>query len=489
MWLPRDLRTQNRLLALIAILVVCTFTASFFDIVWNFPFVFALLFIIPIVLSAEWFYKKAVYVAIFLGLVSIVSALFPFPSQMVPLDEILRMALFVIIAYVLGDMNEKRDKDLKQLKKLNTAILQLSDPVFITDAKGVIEFVNPAFEKLTGYLAKEAIGQTPRILKSGRYKSEFYKDLWGKILSGKDFTGEVVNKKKDGSVYLVERTITPIVGDFGKVSHFIATGKDITDRKILEQRINDYMLDLEKQVKDRTQEVLQTEKMAALGVLVAGVAHEVNNPLSFVKANTQIVLEDLNKLKGRSNKADEKLIEDSLELLRINKEGIERIAAITKALKRFARPDSGERVATDINQGIKDSLILLGNQMKHKVKIHEEYGDIPPIICNIGQLNQVVVNMLNNSMEAMETGDVWIRTWSADGDVFVSIKDNGSGIDPKIQGRIFDPFYTTKEMGTGLGLTISYRIIKDHGGDILLESEVGKGTTMTIRIPIAPKKK
>jgi two-component system NtrC family sensor kinase len=338
-------------------------------------------------------------------------------------------------------------------------------------------------------LAKEAIGQTPRILKSGRYKSEFYKDLWGKILSGKDFTGEVVNKKKDGSVYLVERTITPIVGDFGKVSHFIATGKDITDRKILEQRINDYMLDLEKQVKDRTQEVLQTEKMAALGVLVAGVAHEVNNPLSFVKANTQIVLEDLNKLKGRSNKADEKLIEDSLELLRINKEGIERIAAITKALKRFARPDSGERVATDINQGIKDSLILLGNQMKHKVKIHEEYGDIPPIICNIGQLNQVVVNMLNNSMEAMETGDVWIRTWSADGDVFVSIKDNGSGIDPKIQGRIFDPFYTTKEMGTGLGLTISYRIIKDHGGDILLESEVGKGTTMTIRIPIAPKKK
>jgi len=431
-----------------------------------------------------WYYKKAVYVAIFLGFVNIISALFPFTPRIVPLNEILSMVTFIIIAFVFGDISEKRDKHLNELKKLNTAILQLSDPVFITDAKGNIEFVNPAFEKLTGFSAKEAIGKTPRILKSGKYNAKFYKGMWKKILSGQAYNAEIINRKKDSSVYIVERTITPIIEDDGRITHFIATGKDITDRKRLEQQITKYMQDLEEQVKERTREVIQNEKMAALGVLVAGVAHEINNPLAFIKANSEIMQEDLAKIKSHPDAKDEKRLDEMIELVRTNRDGINRIETITKALKRFARQGSGEPEIADINQGIKDTLILLRNQMKNKVQIHEEYGDIPSIVCNIGQLNQVFINIINNSMEALETGDVWIKTWSSEGNIFISIRDNGSGIPPENLGKIFDPFFTTKKMGTGLGLTISYRIIKDHDGNIQVESEVDKGTTISIRIPI-----
>jgi two-component system NtrC family sensor kinase len=476
-------RIDNRLLILFFMIVVCVIAALFFDVVGDYGILYALFFFIPIIFAGMWFYTKAVYVAIFLGVVNILSASFPFTHELIPANELLRTTIFIVVAYAFGYVNKKRAEGIQELQNLSTAIEQTIDPVYVTDKEGVIEYVNPAFERLTGYSAAEVVGKTPSILKSGKHDRHFYEELWSTILSGKSFHAEIVNRKKTGELYYVERAITPIRDDEGRIARFIATGKDITERKKLEEELNKYTKDLEKQVQQRTREVIQAEKMSSLGVMVAGVAHEINNPLSYVKANTEIMLEELSEFKERRSDAEHGILDDLERLTRTNKEGIERIAAITTALKRFAKPDTSARIPADINQGIKDTMLIVRSQMEGRINVHEDYGDIPKIPCSIGQLNQVFMNVIMNSIEAMDSGDIWIKTWAAKENVYIEIEDNGRGIQTEILGRIFDPFFTTKEKGTGLGLTVSHRIIEDHKGEITVETSVGKGTRIVIRLP------
>ena len=167
-----------------------------------------------------------------------------------------------------------------------------------------------------------------------------------------------------------------------------------------------------------------------------------------------------------------------------NIDGIDRIATITRTLKRFAKSDSEGMVKADVNEGFRDTLVIVHNQLKHRVEVHEDYGKIPRTVCNLGQLNQVFMNMVLNSSQAMDAGDIWIKTWNDEQNIYIEIKDNGSGIPEDKLQRIFDPFFTTRHDGTGFGLSISYRIMKDHNGDVQVKSEVGKGTTMKIVLPI-----
>jgi len=219
--------------------------------------------------------------------------------------------------------------------------------------------------------------------------------------------------------------------------------------------------------------------------LVAGVGHEINNPLSYLRSNSELIQEYLQKLKKihESNDDEIKIFVLLERMLRTNMAGIDRIANLTRTLKRFAKPDVKGKAGADINEGIRDTLYMVYNQLKYRIRVHEDYGIIPNLLCNMGHLNQVFMNILLNASEAMDEGDIWIRTRYDNGDIFVEVKDNGRGIPTDQISNIFNPFFTTKDNGTGLGLSISYRIIKDHNGEINVDSQEGVGTTMTIIIP------
>lgn len=262
-------------------------------------------------------------------------------------------------------------------------------------------------------------------------------------------------------------------------------------------------------------QILQSEKMASIGQLAAGVAHEINNPMGFINSN----LATLKKYVGRqaefiehlsqniidnTDAENEKRVVDMRNLLKIDhiitdtlclieecQEGAERVKVIVENLKNFSRVDHAEVSFVDINQSIDSTIKIAWNEIKYSAKLEREFGDIPQIKCFPQQLNQVFLNLLVNAAHAIqakgkEEGLITVRTWSDENNVFISVKDTGSGIPEDIRQRIFEPFFTTKEVGkgTGLGLSISYDIIMKHGGGITVESELGQGTTFIIRLPV-----
>jgi signal transduction histidine kinase/HAMP domain-containing protein len=278
-------------------------------------------------------------------------------------------------------------------------------------------------------------------------------------------------------------------------------------------------------------QIIQQEKMASIGQLAAGVAHEINNPMGFIMSNLGtlrkyverltefirvqeesigLLMGDAGKLAGDNETGEvgkavdkgalEKILNERKRSLKIGPitrdledlvkeslEGAERVKKIVQNLKNFSRIDETEYKLADINSGIESTLNIVWNELKYKATVKREYGDLPTTMCNLGQLNQVFMNMLVNAAHSInQQGEITVRTWHGAGAIHVSITDTGSGIPDSVMGRIFDPFFTTKEVGkgTGLGLSIAYDIVKKHNGDIAVASEIGKGTTFTVTIPV-----
>jgi two-component system, NtrC family, sensor kinase len=293
----------------------------------------------------------------------------------------------------------------------------------------------------------------------------------------------------------------------------------------LEKKVKERTLELEKsldKLKKMQQQLVHSEKMSSLGQLVAGVAHEVNNPATSVYAGIQALetnIEDLleyseeyrelsNVIKKGDLQKAKKIVENLEEInedmeylldegipwsLKSMKEGATRIKDIIKNLKTFSRIDEAEIKHADINEGIQTTLALVHHELKNRVEVIEEYADLPFIECYASELNQVFMNILVNAAQAIKgEGKIWISTYMEDDWVFIKIKDSGTGIPPEVLKDIFNPFFTTKPVGvgTGLGLSISYGIIEKHGGEISVSSEVGKGTEFTIKLPAKgiPKK-
>lgn len=252
--------------------------------------------------------------------------------------------------------------------------------------------------------------------------------------------------------------------------------------------------------------LLQQEKMASIGVLAAGVAHELNNPIGFVHSNLSTLGRYCEKL-GRVLAAYERrlpgdaeldalrreeklafLLEDLPTLIRESLEGTERVRKIVADLKVFSHPAEKQMVHADLNECLRSTLNIVHNELKYKARVITDLGSIPQVRCRPGEINQVFMNILVNACHALRgPGEIRVAT-STEGDtVTVTIADTGSGIPEEIRARIFDPFFTTKPagQGTGLGLTISYDIVRKHGGTLTFESEVGKGTTFSIRLPVA----
>jgi two-component system NtrC family sensor kinase len=237
-------------------------------------------------------------------------------------------------------------------------------------------------------------------------------------------------------------------------------------------------------------QLIQSEKMAALGLLVAGVAHEINTPMGAIHSNNDIMTRAVGKVRKLLEPAPDNEVRRLLDILgevcRNNEIATERIMKIVGSLKNFARLDEAERKKVNIHEGIESTLSLLRHQLKNRIRIVKSFGDIPEIECYPNELNQVFMNILVNAAQAIKhRGEITVKTWREGDRVKIAISDTGVGIPPENLSKVFDPGFTTKGvgLGTGLGLSICYKIIQDHRGTIAAESSK-QGTTFTISIPL-----
>lgn len=251
------------------------------------------------------------------------------------------------------------------------------------------------------------------------------------------------------------------------------------------------------QLKKSQSQLIQAEKMASLGQLTAGVAHEINNPINFVSANVNPLkrnFDELVQVLKERRPGDETgdldyLINESIQLLSGIEEGSRRTAEIVKGLRTFSRADEGDLKSVDVHEGIESSLLILNNKLRHQqIAVEKNFAPLPPVLCYPGQLNQVWMNLLSNAIDAIgENGTITITSSQENGKACISIRDTGKGISDDIIKKIFDPFFTTKEVGqgTGLGLSISYGIIKKHHGEIHVTSKKGEGAEFIVTLPLS----
>jgi len=246
-------------------------------------------------------------------------------------------------------------------------------------------------------------------------------------------------------------------------------------------------------LRDTQAQLVQSEKMAALGDLVAGVAHEINTPLGAVASNTDLVGRALAKVKDALGDASQHdraagFVDKAAQMADVSREACRRIGEIVRSLRNFARLDEAERKPADLHEGIESTLTLVAHLLKNRITVLRDYGQLPPVDCYANQLNQVFLNMLVNAAHAINgPGEITIRTRVRAADtVTVEISDTGSGIAPENVPKIFNPGFTTKGVGvgTGLGLAICFRIVENHRGKIEVDSTVGRGTTFRITLPI-----
>ncbi|MBI5187044.1 MAG: PAS domain S-box protein [Nitrospinae bacterium] len=391
------------------------------------------------------------------------------------------------------DITERKRIE-EELLKLSRAVEQSPNSVIVTDIQGNIEYVNPKFSQLTGYTSQEVVGKNPRILKSGETPPEYYKRLWDTIVSGREWQGEFHNKKKNGDLFWESVAISSIKNTRGEATHFIAVKEDITEKKLVE----------EKERRQREQ-LAQADKMISLGTLVAGVAHEINNPNNNILLNVSSLKKIWERMKPMVLSKAEAAGENSFgemdvgegirlfeELLGVTGKAGERIEKIVDGLKAFAREDtSGYQNKVDVGRMIESSVKLLESLIKKSANRFR--CDIPPLPLvrgNFHKLEQVMVNLIINACQALEDPSQRIEVSAIhnepEGMVDITVRDEGRGMDGEVLRRVMEPFFTTRQAsdGTGLGVSISYGIIREHGGDMVYDSAPGKGTTVCVRLPV-----
>ena len=358
------------------------------------------------------------------------------------------------------------------LRKLWCSVEQLADTVIIMDRSGVMEYVNPAFEALTGYSRQEAIGQTLAMLKSEQQAGELYEEMWNIVRGGNVFRGIVMNRKKNGETLIIETALTPLRDGNGQITHFISTGRDITERRKLES------------------ELQQAQKMDAIGRLAGGVAHDFNNLLLVISAYAELMLDSLGNNAPLRRNVDEIMTASR------------RAADLTRQLLAFGRKQMQLLQVLDLNTVIGEIATMLPRLIGEDIELVFVPGhDLGKVKADPVQIEQIVMNLAANARDAMPGGGVLtLETATVLVDeayvqrhaivppgeyVLLTVTDSGQGIAAQHLPHIFEPFYTTKEAGkgTGLGLATVYGIVKQNGGFVWVYSEAGLGTTFKIYLP------
>ena len=346
-------------------------------------------------------------------------------------------------------------ESIKELEDMHYAINQ-SLIVAITDDKGVIIEVNEKFSEVSGYGRGELIGQTHKIVNSGYHSKEFFEKMWKTVRERKVWKGEIRNKAKDGSFYWVDTTIVPFFSEEGKPFQYLTIRYDITERKQSEEMLH------------------RQDKLAAVGQLAAGVAHEIRNPLTSMKGYTEFLQLD-------------ETDENKQEYLEIIMEEINRVNEIVEEFLQLAKPQALTLEMKNLVPIIQNVVSLTEFEARKKnITLISDCNDEEIFVrCDENRLKQVILNFIKNGMEAMPDGGfIKVMTEIKEDKVQISITDTGIGIPPEQLKRLGEPFFTTKKSGNGLGLMISFKIIESHLGNVFVESEVNKGTSFKIVLPI-----
>jgi two-component system NtrC family sensor kinase len=387
-------------------------------------------------------------------------------------------------------------------RRLRSFFEDSRDMIYTANAEDIVTSINAAGLALVGLEIHEIVGHPfSRLALNAQDREPLLRRVAQEGYAA-DF--EIVLARKDGSAVFCLETTHAIKGPKGEIVELQGIIKDISERIKNEQELWRTNLELaEANMKlQQTQSVMvQQEKLASIGQLAAGVAHEINNPLGFLKSNHAMLKKNVLKFRADWETPKDKgldlpsMFAEFDQLFAESDEGFARIMRIVAGLKSFSRIDQGgEFELFDVNGGIESTLVVAWNEIKYVAEIKKSFGELPRIKARGGEINQVILNLLVNAAQAIESqkrgekGLITIET-SLKGDrVLIAVSDDGPGIPEKIRTRVFDPFFTTKEpgKGTGLGLSISYDIVvTKHGGSLSVESEPGKGTSFIIALPIA----
>jgi len=419
-------------------------------------------------------------------------------------------ALHAGMTYQLIRINEERRRQEEELRKTEykySVLFQNSnDGIFLINTDANIEETNQMALEMFGYTKEEMTSLRVFDLHPPG-ELELARQALDKLIRTGRVRFSVDCKKKNGEVFPAEIAASLFEIEGRKIAHGLI--RDVTELKRTMAEVKQRAQDLDEkniqlqqtlaQLRDMQQQLVMQEKMASLGNLVAGIAHEVNNPIGAVNSASNVLSRGIDII--HNTVAGSQALEDikdntrfqrALEALRENSAVItaaaERVTTIVRSLKNFARLDEAQFKPADVHEGLDSSLTLLGHELKNKVQVVREYGDIPLILCYPNQLNQVFMNLFLNAVQAiLEKGIIRIQTSADDRNVYIRVCDDGRGIHPDHLTRIFDPGFTTKGagVGSGLGLSICYSIVQKHQGTIDVESKVGKGTTFTVKLPIA----
>ncbi len=443
------------------------------------------------------------------------------------------------IAYLatLRDITDRKRAE-EMLWLYDRAMAATSTGVAISDATNPehpIIYCNPAFESMTGYRREEIIGKNCRFLQGSDTDSKALEIIRQALKTDSECQVILKNYRKDGTVFWNALSISPVRDKTGKLTHFIGVQRDITDRKKDEEALQNSEAQSREQsaqlaaaldeLKNTHSQLVQSEKMSSLGMLIAGVAHEINNPVTFIHGNLAYLKDyakDLLHLlalyqqhypnpipeiqqETKNNELDF-LAEDLPKILSSMSIGVERICQIVQSLRNFSRHDDSQMKPMNLHEGIDSTLLILNHRLKGNgemppIEIVKQYGNLPSVECFAGPINQVFMNILSNAIDALDDpnsqltfeemseklSQIKICTEVVGNLVEIKISDNGPGITEEVKQRIFDTFFTTKPIGkgTGMGLSISYQIIVErHKGKLYCTSELGKGTEFTIKMPI-----
>jgi PAS domain S-box-containing protein len=403
---------------------------------------------------------------------------------------------------LVANVQELRDRE----ERLRAILDYAKDGVVTLDERGIVRSFNPAAERIFGYIAADIIGRNVSTLLPEPHASDdgyLRTFLRASHANGADAYHEVAARRGDGASIALEVAISELV--VGKARMFVGLVRDLSDRKRAEI------------------ELRHSQKLEAVGRLAAGIAHEINTPIQFIGDNTRFLAEGFAALlqlvkryqalrdAAASGSVDAALLsaigqaekeadlayvaEETPRAISQTLEGVDRVATIVRAMKDFAHPQAEEKTPADLNAALRSTLIVARNELKYAAEVETELGELPPVLCYLGDLNQVFLNLLVNAAHAIadkvggsgEKGCIRVRTAQEEDSVVIAISDTGSGIAEEIRGKIFDPFFTTKEVGrgTGQGLAIARAIVVEkHGGTLDFETEPGHGTTFFIRLPV-----
>ncbi len=379
------------------------------------------------------------------------------------------------VTFIYGAAKDITDQKLieEELFEKATIVDQADESIILTDCNGDISYVNPAFEKISGFKMNELIGYNFKILKSEKHDDDFYLKMWKRISQGETWTGNIINKMKDGRFCEFETSISPIKNKEGDVIKFVSINRDVTQEKALESRL------------------LQAQKMEAIGTLAGGIAHDFNNLLSGIIGYTEIALMDSSE---DSDVADN---------LKKSLNACDRAKELVKQILTFSRQNEIAHRPIKVGPIVKDVISLIRPSVPSFIKIKSKVSSQSTVLADASQIHQVLMNLSTNACYAMrkeggtlefsirddivENSNLSIRNDVKPGKYQkIVVADTGHGLSEEIKDRIFEPFFTTKKMGkgTGLGLSVAHGIIQNHNGFISVESTPGKGTKFDILLPV-----